>query len=89
MHTVFQVRVLAGMEAGGLGPRRVVAPGLHARARAGAPAPVHPGVSPRTGLPKAETAEGEVITWYAHARSYAEAEWGSLVKASRCLAVSP
>jgi hypothetical protein len=62
---------------------------LHARARAGAPAPVHPGVSPRTGLPKAETAEGEVITWYAYARSYAEAKWGSLVKASRCLAVSP
>jgi hypothetical protein len=45
--------------------------------------------NPRTGLPGAESAEGEMVTWYAHARSYAEAKWGSLVKASRCLAVSP
>jgi integrase len=39
--------------------------------------------SPRTGLPGAETAEGEMITWYAHARAYAEAKWGSLAPVSR------
>src|ERR1022692_4498804 len=39
--------------------------------------------SPRTGLPEAETAGGEMITWYAHARAYAEAKWGSLAPVSR------
>ena len=29
-----------------------------------------------------------MITWYARARSSAEAKWDSLVKASRCLAVA-
>jgi hypothetical protein len=31
--------------------------------------------SPRTGLPAAETTDGEQVTWYEHARSYAEAKW--------------
>jgi integrase len=39
--------------------------------------------SPLTGLPSAETTEGDVITWYAHARAYAEAKWGSLAPVSR------
>src|ERR1022692_378478 len=39
--------------------------------------------SPRTGLPEAETAGGEMITWYAHARAYAEAKWGGLAPVSR------
>jgi integrase len=38
---------------------------------------------PRTGLPGTETTEGEMITWYAHARAYAEAKWGSLAPVSR------
>jgi hypothetical protein len=36
--------------------------------------------NPRTGLPGTE---GEMITWYAHARAYAEAKWGSLAPVSR------
>jgi hypothetical protein len=39
--------------------------------------------SPRTGLPDAETTEGEMITWYEHARAYAEAKWGNLAPVSR------
>jgi integrase len=39
--------------------------------------------NPRTGLPGAETTEGEMITWYVHARAYAEAKWGSLAPVSR------
>ena len=39
--------------------------------------------SPRTGLPGAETAGGEAVTWYAHARAYTEAKWGSLAPVSR------
>ena len=31
---------------------------------------------PRTGLPGAETTGDELISWYAHARSYGEAKWG-------------
>ena len=30
--------------------------------------------NPRTGLPEAETTEGEMTTWYQHARAYAEAK---------------
>jgi hypothetical protein len=29
-----------------------------------------------------------MITWYARARSYAEAKWDSLVKVSHCLVVT-
>jgi hypothetical protein len=39
--------------------------------------------SPRTGLPEAETTGGEMITWYAHARAYAETKWGGLAPVSR------
>ncbi len=39
--------------------------------------------SPRTGLPAAETTEEEMVTWYEHARSYAEAKWPSLAPVSR------
>src|SRR5271165_4263056 len=39
--------------------------------------------NPRTGLPEAETTEGEMITWYAHARAYAEAKWPNLAPVSR------
>jgi len=39
--------------------------------------------NPRTGLPEAETTEGEMVTWYAHARAYAEAKWGGLAPVSR------
>src|SRR6201996_5571832 len=40
--------------------------------------------SPRTGLPAAETTEGEeMVTWYEHARSYAEAKWPGLAPVSR------
>jgi integrase len=38
---------------------------------------------PRTGLPEADTTGDELITWYAHARSYAEAKWPSLAPVSR------
>jgi integrase len=39
--------------------------------------------SPRTGLPETETTEGEMVTWYEHARAYAEAKWGNLAPVSR------
>jgi len=39
--------------------------------------------NPRTGLPEAETTEGEMTTWYQHARAYTEAKWGSLAPVSR------
>jgi integrase len=39
--------------------------------------------SPRTGLPAAEPAEEEMVTWYEHARSYAEAKWPTLAPVSR------
>jgi hypothetical protein len=39
--------------------------------------------NPRTGLPGAEATEGEMITWYAHARAYAEAKWPNLAPVSR------
>jgi len=39
--------------------------------------------SPGTGLPAAETTEGEMVTWYEHARSYAEAKWPNLAPVSR------
>ena len=39
--------------------------------------------NPRTGLPDAETTEEEMITWYEHARSYAEAKWPNLAPVSR------
>lgn len=38
--------------------------------------------NPRTGLPEAETEE-EMITWYAHARAYAEVKWPNLAPVSR------
>jgi integrase len=38
---------------------------------------------PRTGLPEAETTGDELVTWYQHARAYAEAKWGSLAPVSR------
>jgi integrase len=39
--------------------------------------------SPRTGLPDAEATGGEMITWYQHARAYAEAKWAHLAPVSR------
>ena len=39
--------------------------------------------SPRTGLPAAEPAEEEMVTWYEHARSYAKAKWPTLAPVSR------
>ena len=39
--------------------------------------------SPRTGLPAAETDGGETVTWYEHARAYAEAKWADLAPVSR------
>ena len=39
--------------------------------------------NPSTGLPGAETTEGEMITWYEHARAYAEAKWQNLAPVSR------
>ena len=39
--------------------------------------------NPRTGLPDAETIEEEMITWYEHARAYAEAKWPNLAPVSR------
>jgi hypothetical protein len=40
--------------------------------------------SPRTGLPAAEPADDEeMVTWYEHARSYAEAKWPTLAPVSR------
>ena len=38
---------------------------------------------PRTGLPEADTTGDELVTWYQHARAYAEAKWGSLAPVSR------
>ena len=38
---------------------------------------------PRTGLPEAETTGDELITWYQHARAYAEAKWPNLAPVSR------
>src|ERR1039457_2872148 len=38
---------------------------------------------PRTGLPEAETTGDELVTWYQHARAYAEAKWGNLAPVSR------
>jgi integrase len=37
----------------------------------------------RTGLPEAGTSDGEMITWYRHARAYAEAKWPVLAPVSR------
>ena len=39
--------------------------------------------NPRTGLPEAETTDEEMITWYEHARAYAEAKWPNLAPVSR------
>ncbi|HET9971655.1 MAG TPA: site-specific integrase, partial [Streptosporangiaceae bacterium] len=39
--------------------------------------------SPRTGLPAVETTEGETVSWYEHARGYAEAKWPNLAPVSR------
>jgi hypothetical protein len=39
--------------------------------------------SPRTGLPDAEVAEDEAVTWYAHARTYTEVKWANLAPVSR------
>jgi integrase len=39
--------------------------------------------NPRTGLPEAATTGDELVTWYAHARSYAEAKWPILAPVSR------
>jgi len=39
--------------------------------------------NPRTGLPGAGTTGDELVTWYAHARSYAEAKWPNLAPVSR------
>jgi integrase len=39
--------------------------------------------NPRTGLPDAVTAGEELVTWYQHARGYAEAKWGGLAPVSR------
>src|ERR1019366_7581820 len=38
---------------------------------------------PVPGLPGAGAADGEPVTWYAHARSYAEAKWPNLAPVSR------
>jgi integrase len=39
--------------------------------------------SPRTGLPATEADGGEMVTWYEHARAYAEAKWAGLAPVSR------
>ena len=39
--------------------------------------------NPHSGLPEAGTTGGEAITWYAHARAYAEAKWPHLAPVSR------
>jgi hypothetical protein len=39
--------------------------------------------NPRTGLPDAGTAEGEMITWYGLACAYTEAKWSNLPPVSR------
>jgi hypothetical protein len=38
---------------------------------------------PRTGLPEGETTGDELVIWYAHSRSYAEAKWPNLAPVSR------
>src|SRR5450756_1361857 len=43
----------------------------------------HRPFSPGTGLPTVEATGGEMITWYQHARSYAEAKWTGLAPVSR------
>ena len=40
-------------------------------------------LNPRTGLPDAEITEGEMTTWYKHARAYTEAKWAHLAPVSR------
>jgi len=39
--------------------------------------------NPRTGLPEADTTGGGMVTWYEHARAYAEAKWAHLATVSR------
>ena len=39
--------------------------------------------NPRNGLPDARIIEEEMITWYGHARGYAEAKWPNLAPVSR------
>src|SRR5262249_20317365 len=39
--------------------------------------------NPRTGLPEAETNGDEMVTWYQHARTYAETKWPNLAPVSR------
>jgi len=39
--------------------------------------------SHRTGLPETGTSDGEMITWYQHARAYTEAKWPVLAPVSR------
>jgi integrase len=39
--------------------------------------------SPRTGLPEAGTTQGEMVTWYEHARAYSEVKWAGLAPVSR------
>ena len=39
--------------------------------------------SPRTGLPEADTTGDQLVTWYEHARAYAEAKWPNLAPVSR------
>ena len=39
--------------------------------------------NPRTGLPEADTTGGGMVTWYQHARAYAEAKWPNLAPVSR------
>jgi integrase len=39
--------------------------------------------SPRTGLPDTDTTQGELVTWYEHARAYADAKWAHLAPVSR------
>jgi hypothetical protein len=43
----------------------------------------HGPFDPRTGLPAAATAGPGMVTWYAHARAYAEAKWAGLAPVSR------
>jgi len=43
----------------------------------------HRPFSPGTGLPTVEATGGEMITWYQHARRYAEAKWTGLAPVSR------
>jgi hypothetical protein len=45
--------------------------------------------NPRTGLPEAAVTEKEVITWFAHARTYTEVKWGNLAPVSRRSVAEP